>query len=325
MFARSSSFLSLTTSLAVIPADGSIRMSSGASAAYEKPRSGRSSCIDETPRSSRITSAFTPFEASCSSTWENSPWSSRAFAAVERRRRSKYGVTLGSRSIAISLPSPRSCEASRPAWPPAPKVQSTIVSPGRGASVASTSSARTGTWSVSVGKTLGNIFCAPFDCLLLFAPGGAIPDLEVVVDACDSDFAADACDLEQGGRDHHAPLLVELRVRARGEEPALHRSRLTAERVERADAVGKPRPLRLRVDVETAVEAAADDDPFAKLLPELRRKREAVLVVERVFMFAEEHRSPRCPTLTHRIPLVQPSRTEICAVRGVACDAVCRS
>ena len=31
-----------------------MRMSSGASAAYEKPRSGRSSCIDETPRSSRI-------------------------------------------------------------------------------------------------------------------------------------------------------------------------------------------------------------------------------------------------------------------------------
>ena len=42
-------------------------MSSGASTAYEKPRSGRSSCIDETPRSSRITSACTPFAASCSS------------------------------------------------------------------------------------------------------------------------------------------------------------------------------------------------------------------------------------------------------------------
>ena len=44
-----------------------MRMSSGASAAYEKPRSGRSSCIDETPRSSRIASARTPFAASSSS------------------------------------------------------------------------------------------------------------------------------------------------------------------------------------------------------------------------------------------------------------------
>ena len=42
-----------------------MRMSSGASTEYEKPRSGRSSCIDETPRSSRIASARTPLSASC--------------------------------------------------------------------------------------------------------------------------------------------------------------------------------------------------------------------------------------------------------------------
>ena len=39
-------------------------MSSGASVAYEKPRSGRSICIDETPMSSRIASALMSFAAS---------------------------------------------------------------------------------------------------------------------------------------------------------------------------------------------------------------------------------------------------------------------
>src|SRR2546423_4466182 len=200
-----------------------MRMSSAASAAYEKPRSGRSSCIDETPRSRRIASAWTPFDASCSSTCENSPCSNRTLAGVERRSRSKYGATVGSRSIAISLPSPRRRAASRVECPPAPKVQSMIVCPGRGERAVSTSSARTGTWSVSVGKTLGNIFRAPFHSLLLLAPRGAIPDLEMVVDAGDRYFAADAPALEQVGGDHDPPLLVELHVHGGREEEPLHR------------------------------------------------------------------------------------------------------
>ena len=48
-----------TSSAAEGSEEGSIRMSSGASVAYENPRSGRSTCIDETPRSSRIASAVT--------------------------------------------------------------------------------------------------------------------------------------------------------------------------------------------------------------------------------------------------------------------------
>ena len=107
-------------------------MSSGASTAYEKPRSGRSSCIDETPRSSRTTSARTPFSASCSSTVENSPWSRRALTPWLRRKRSKYGAT---RRIAVDrdqLAVAAQAAASSEAWPPAPKVPSTTVSPGRG-------------------------------------------------------------------------------------------------------------------------------------------------------------------------------------------------
>src|SRR5438874_12959317 len=200
-------------------------MSSGASTAYEKPRSGRSSCIDETPRSSRTASACTPFEASCSSVAENSPCSSRAFTPVARRKRSKYGATVGSRSIAISLPSPCRRAASSAACPPAPNVPSMTVSPGRGSRAATTSSARTGTWSDSVGKTLGNIFRAPFDLVQLLTPFRAVPDLEVVVHARDRDLAGQSRVLDQGRRQHHPALPVELALRGPGEEVALHHAR----------------------------------------------------------------------------------------------------
>src|SRR5438067_1424019 len=70
---KSRSDASLTRSRAESSADGSMRMSSGASTAYENPRSGRSICIDETPRSIRIASARTPLSASCSRTTAKSP------------------------------------------------------------------------------------------------------------------------------------------------------------------------------------------------------------------------------------------------------------
>src|SRR5205823_6879644 len=129
---------------------------------------------------------------------------------VARRNRSKNGATVGSRSIAISLPSPRSREPSSVAWPPAPNVPSTIVSPGRGSRTDTTSSPRTGTWSVSVGKTLGNIFRAPFDLVQLLTPFRAIPDLQVVVHPRDRDLAGEPRVLDQRRRQHQASLLVDL-------------------------------------------------------------------------------------------------------------------
>src|SRR3954470_21574776 len=52
-------------------------------------------------------SARTPFSARCCRTVENSPWWRRALTPVSRRKRSKNGATVESRSIAISLPPPR--------------------------------------------------------------------------------------------------------------------------------------------------------------------------------------------------------------------------
>src|SRR5512142_2343728 len=107
------------------------------------------------------------------------------------------------------------------------------VSPGWTARHARTSSARTGTWSASLGcKTFGNILSTPFDLGELAPPGGAVPDLEVVVDTGDDDVAAELRVLQQRGRDAHAALLVGNGIRGGGEEVALHPPSLLAERME---------------------------------------------------------------------------------------------
>src|SRR5690348_7714917 len=206
-------------------------MSSGASAAYEKPRSSRSSCIEETPRSSRIASARTPLPASCGRTTPKSPRRRRVLTVVCFARRSKYVRAVGSRSIAISFPLPRRSAARIAACPPAPNVASTTVSPGRTAREARTSSARTGTWSASLGcKTFGNILSTPFDLGELALPGCAVPDLEVVVDPGDDDVAAELRVLEQRGRDAHPPLAVRRRLAGAGIEVAMHPPPLLAQR-----------------------------------------------------------------------------------------------
>src|SRR5689334_17274801 len=248
-------------------------MSSGASVAYEKPRSGRSTCIEETPRSNRIASARTSFAASWASTSENSPRRRRPWTPVSFRTESKYGRTVGSRSIAISLPVPRRSAASSAEWPPAPKVASTTVSPGCTASASRTSSARTGTWSVALGrKTFGNILRTPFENLDVVAPGGAVPDLQVVVDAGDDDLSLDAGVARERRRQHHAALLVGLGLGRAGEEEAVHQASLSAERVEPGQAtLDQPLPARLGIAVETPVHTARDDEPAGKRLAKLGR------------------------------------------------------
>jgi hypothetical protein len=61
-----------------------MRMSSGASAAYEKPRSGRSICMLDTPKSRSTASAWTSLSASCPSTTAKSPRKSRAWTPARR-------------------------------------------------------------------------------------------------------------------------------------------------------------------------------------------------------------------------------------------------
>src|SRR5438552_5987244 len=291
MIARPRSAASFTIPAAVTSAEGSMRMSSGASTAYEKPRSGRSICIDDTPRSSRTASASAPFCASCSSTRENSPRRNRVCTPARLAKRSKYERAPGSRSIAISLPRPARSAASSDACPPAPKVASTTVSPGLTARSSRTSSARTGTWSVAlVCKAFGNILRTPFHFGQFLAPRGAVPDLQPVVDAGDDDFAAQLGVLDQLGRDHHAALFVELGLGRPREEEALDAPAFRAERIHRGESrLDESIPIRTTVGVQAAVETSRDDDTVLEGFPELGRKSETVFVIDRVVVCAEQH------------------------------------
>src|SRR5688500_1755074 len=271
-------------------AEASIRMSSGASAAYENPRSGRSICMLETPRSSRIASASMPLSASCPSTTAKSPRRKRACTPQRRWKRSKYGRTLASLSMAMNRPlPPRSAQRSA-AWPPAPNVASMTVSPDSTARSSRTSSARTGTWSALSGcKAFRNNLRPPFDIFQLGLPGGAVPDLEELADARDDDVAREAGLPQETGRKGHASLLVELRLGTGREEITPHLARLAAELIEagqlRAHEIV---PALTRVHGETGIDSPRDDHTAREGLAKAGREREPVLVVDGVLVLAEE-------------------------------------
>ena len=139
----------------------------------------------------------------------------RAAAAPSRRSRAgaarSTGATVGSRSIAISLPSPRRRPARSSAWPPAPKVRRRSSRPGRGREGARAPRPRgRGRDQSRLARRSATSSALPSACVQLLAPGGAIPDLEVVVDAGDGDLAPDPGSLEQLGGNDHAALPVEL-------------------------------------------------------------------------------------------------------------------
>src|SRR5581483_1015309 len=66
-----------------------------------------------------------------------------------------------------------------------------------------------------------------------------------------------------------------------------------------------------RVRVEAAVHAARDDDPAGERLPEPGGQREPVLVVQGVFILAEQH-LPRRPTVNHYPPLRNTNSMRAC-------------
>ena len=84
---------------------------------------------------------------------------------------------------------------------------------------------------------------------------------------------------------------VELGLGGAGEHVALHPARLLAERIQRGESrLDESSPILTTVGVEAAFEATGDEDALSECLPELGRESKAILVIERVFVLAEEHR-----------------------------------
>ena len=107
----------------------------------------------------------------------------------------------------------------------------------------------------------------------------------------------------QRGRHEHPPLLVELGVGGGREEEPLQLSRLLGKGVQRREPGLHQRiPIGSGEHVEALVEAAGEHDSAGQRLAETGRKREPVLVVDGVFVFAEEHVRTRS-WLSHFAPL----------------------
>src|SRR5438067_8959762 len=152
----------------------------------------------------------------------------------------------------------------------------------------------------------------PFDLGELAPPGGAVPDLEVVVDARDDDVADELRVLQQRTGNPDPALLVELTLGGARIEVALKPATLLAQRIELGEArLDGSRPVGARVGVQAAVQAAAHDHTLRECLPEAGREREAALVIDRVLVLADKHAGPvlcqqLCPMITPNPPPRNP-------------------
>ena len=84
-----------------------MRMSSGASFMYEKPRSDSSSCGEDTPRSNSIPSAPSmPSESSIAAASEKLPWTSVTLSLKGARRLPARSMAVSSLSMQMRRPEP---------------------------------------------------------------------------------------------------------------------------------------------------------------------------------------------------------------------------
>ena len=251
-------------SAALSSADGSIRMSSGASVAYGKPRSGRSSCIDDTPRSSRIASASTPFAASCSSTSENSPRSSRGWRlavapleALEVRADGRVAVDRDVAAAALEV----GREQRRVAAGAEGAVDDGLAGAHGRAAAALPRRGREGDQSLFAARRSATSSALPSTSASsrLHVSRSQISRWSRIPATTTSRFSS-AC-WRRGAGDHHAALFVEFGLgRSREEEP-LEPPRFLAERIQRGESrLDVSNPILTTEHLETPLDAPCDDD-----------------------------------------------------------------
>src|SRR4051794_41377883 len=101
----------------------------------------------------------------------------------------------------ISMPLGPMRSATRRAWPPAPNVQSTAISPGCGSRMSISSPARTGTWVRVMSRRMAKALCDLVDLgeqvARIRGVAAAVPDLEMVHRADHHDVFRDRSVLEQ--------------------------------------------------------------------------------------------------------------------------------
>src|SRR5215212_3029751 len=173
----------------------------------------------------------------------------RVSQATSRASSSKCSSASGSRSMQTSVPLGPMRSAIRRAWPPAPKVQSTTVSPAAGAVSSMSSPARTGTcarvMSRRMAKALRHLPDLRVESGLLLVPALPRPHLEVVADAHDDDLLLDPRVREERRRQRDPAARVQLDLEGVALVEARQLAVLGPHRVQAAERALDDRLVRL--------------------------------------------------------------------------------
>src|SRR5215211_2133775 len=215
----------------------------------------------------------------------------RVSQVTSRASSAKCSSASGSRSMQMSVPAGPIRSAMRRAWPPAPKVQSTTVSPGAGAVSSISSPARTGTcarvMSRRIAKPPGHLPDLRVEGVLLRSPALPRPDLEVVSHADHHDLLLDAGVIEQRRREGDPPGSVEVGVERVALEVAGELAVVLPHRVQRPERAPHDGLVRLRrVDGDAGFEVLGENGPRGERGTEPGRNAQPVLHVQRVLEVA---------------------------------------
>src|SRR3954471_19934931 len=211
----------------------------------------------------------------------------RVSQATSPASSSKRASAAGSRSMQTSVPVEPSRSATSRACPPAPKVQSTAVSPRAGEVRSISSPARTGTWtgvmSRRIAKLLRHLPDLRVEGLLLRAPALRRPDLEVVADAHDHDLLGDRRVRQQRRGKRHAPARVQVDLEGVALVEAAQLAVLSAERVEIPQRPLQALLVRLRrPDRDAGLRVLGENRPVREGRAKPGRNAEPVLRVQRM-------------------------------------------
>src|SRR5215210_6101842 len=270
----------------------------------------------------------------------------RVSHATSRASSSKCSSATGSRSMQTSVPVGPIRSAIRRAWPPAPKVQSTTLSPGAGAVSSISSPARTGTctrfMSRRMAKALRHLPDLGVESLLLLLPALLRPDLEMVAHAHHDDLLLDPGVREERRRQRHAAARVQLDLEGVALVEARQLAVLGPHRVQVAESAlddrlvrlgGPHRDAGLRVLCENGstgegrAEAGRNAEPilYVQRMLEVAPKRQCSCPRERVQTGVAEWEEPRHSgrLLMPRYPTFSHSATRFPTFPSDGCAAGC--
>src|SRR5918999_3976873 len=224
----------------------------------------------------------------------------RVSQGTSRANSSKRSSAAGSRSMHTGPPAGPSRSAISRAWPPAPKVQSTAISPAAGAVRSISSAASTGTcvrlMSRRIAKALGHLPDLGVQRLLLSTPTLFAPHLQVIAHANHHDLLLDPRVPKERRRQGHSARAVQVDLERVALVEARQLAVLGAHRVQLAQRPLDDRLVGLRgPDGDAGLRVLGENHSPGEGGAEPGRDAQPVLRVQRVLVVAPKRQSSWSP------------------------------